>query len=464
MIYVLFVALALMTGVAFIAGNRNILSPWVILCAMFTLSTFFAMINVNRWEFTIDAATVLIILSSLFVFGAAQQTVIHFMEKRSSVMYSGKTVCRRYRMEIETGRDKKPISLPLWQMLMVSFVLLLMLFYYFYKTYQLSLTAGNPGGLSLMLKYVRDATLNFATVGKVANLFSLVAQGAAYVFSFIFLYNMIWCGWKTRDLLLLIPLVLLFVFQILSAIRTGFIMNVAYLVIIGCILYQQKKHWNYWNTVKIVLIGAAGLCVFLLIFRFTGLMKDSGTGVSAFYSISKYIGFSIPGFNDYVMNPRADTGYMGDHTLVSVYSVLRQLGMDLPQLSIHHDFVGFTEISSNVYSCLRRYIEDYTYVGMYIIMAGLGAFFAAMFYTIQQRPQANFLLILYGNFAYTLLMFSIDDQFFLYNLSTTFLYLVVFIAGFYYCFVYRNLHPRTRIVQSARYCELKRKQEKRSSI
>ncbi|MCI8359890.1 MAG: oligosaccharide repeat unit polymerase [Clostridiales bacterium] len=454
MIYILFIALLVLTGVAFVAGNRNILSPWTIVCAMFTLSAFFAMINVNKWGYTIDAATVLIILSALAVFGVAHQLILHFMEKRRAVIYRGRTFCPM--SKCRTAVLHTPIQLPITQMLLVCGVLFVMLLFYFYKTYQLSLTAGNPGGLSSMLKYVREAVLNFGTIGKLGNIFAVIAQAAGYVFSFIFLYNLIWCGWKWQDILLAVPLVILMAFRVLSAARDGFIIDIAYLLIVGCVLYQQKKRWNYWNTVKIILLGAAALCLFLVIFRLTGLMKDSGTGTSMFSSISKYIGFSIPGFNDYVLNPRADTGYFGDHTLLSVYSVLRQLGLDLPQLSIHHDFVAFPGIESNVYSCLRRYIEDYGYLGMYVIMAGLGALYSALFHTVQSRPDSNFLLIVYANLSYSLFMCAIDDQFLLYVFSTTFLYLMIFIGAFYYFFVYRCLHPKAPVAQGSFVCQMRR--------
>ena len=459
MIYILFIALFILTGVAFIAGNRNILSPWTIVCAMFTLSTFFAMINVKNWGFTMDASTVLIILSALVVFGAAQQLVLHLMEKRRMVVCGGRT---SYPMAEGRASDSHtPIELSFVQMLLVCGVLFVMLLFYFYKTYQLSLTAGNPGGFSLMLKYVREATLNFGTIGKLGNIFAVIAQAAGYVFTFIFLYNFILRGWKWRDILLLVPLVFLMAFRVLSAARDGFIIDIVFILIVGCVLYQQKKRWNYWNTIKIILLGAGALCLFLVIFRLTGLMKDSGTGTTIFSSISKYIGFSIPGFNDYVLNPRPDTGYLGDHTLLSVYSVLRQLGLDLPQLSIHHDFVAFPGIESNVYSCLRRYIEDYSYLGMYIIMGGIGALYSAMFHMVQSRPQSNFLLIVYANFAYSLFMCSIDDQFLLYIFSTTFLYLMVFVGAFYYFFVYRHLHPKVRVAQGSFVCQMRREAERK---
>lgn len=460
MIYILFVALLLLTGIAFIAGNRNILSPWTIVCAMFTVSTFFAMINVGNWGFTMDVSTVLIIISALLTFGFGQQLTVYLMERRRPAVCGSRLQSSASVQQVRP----KAIHIPFSWMLIVCAVLFVMLLYYFYKTYQLSLTAGNRGGLSQMLTYVRQATLNFGTIGKLGNIFSVVAQGAAYVFSFVYLYNLIWRGWKWADCIYLVPMVILLLFQVLSANRASFITDIAYLLVIGCVLYQHKKKWNYWNTVFILLIGIFALCVFLLIFRVTGLMKDSGTGVSMFSSISKYIGFSIPGFNDYVLNPRPDTGYIGDHTLLSVYSVLRQLGFDLPQLSIHHDFVNLTNISSNVYSCLRRYIEDYTYLGMYVIMGGMGAFYGGMFRYVQYHPQSNFFLVVYANLAYPLFMLSIDDQFFLYLFTTTFLYLFIIIAVLYYCFVYRFLHPKKKIAVNSFTCEKRRGEKERKMV
>lgn len=440
MIYLLFAALLLLTLLAFVASNRNILAPWVILCSMFSVSTFLAMLNADYWDFTIDPLTAVIILTALISFGVGQLLVTHFTEKRQRDLCGGRTEpCAPgvpHPLRRKTQRD--PIERPVWQVLLITFVLFCMLLFYLYKKYQLSITAGNPGGFSMMLQYVREAELHFQTIGKIANLFAVIAQIAAYFFAFVFLYNTIHCGLKARWCALVLPFVIYLPFQIFSAARTGFIRDIVYLIVVGCVLYQQKTRWNYWNTVKIIVLGVIALGAFLLIFRFTGFMKDSGSGVSAFYSISKYMGGSIPCFNDFVLHPREESLYIGNNTLFPIYSILRQLGFNLPQLYAPYDFTDFATMSTNIYTGLRRYIEDYTYAGMYVIMFGLGMLYGGAFNYVKNRPQAKFALMLYATTCYPVFEMSIEDRFFLSVISTNTVYQVCLLAILYYVFIYRQ--------------------------
>ena len=446
MIYFLFMALLVLTGLAFIVSNRNILSPWVILCGMFTISTFMAMLNADYWGFTLDPLTALVILTALLAFGAGQLLAVHFSERRQLALYGGRTCQPAARKIRRLGKKTSaPIEIPLWQLFVVCAVILGMLVYYFYKKYQLSIEAGNPGGFGDMLTYVRAGELNFLTVGKATNIFALVAQMAAYVFSYIFLHNLIYCGLRLRWLPLLLPLVLFMPFEVLSAARTGFIRDIVFLVMVFCVLYQHKTNWNYWNTAKIALLGIGALLVFLLIFRMTGFLKDSGSGVSAFYSISKYMGGSIPCLNDFIMNPRDPSPYIGSNTLLPVYNILRQLGLDIPQFYAPYDFTDFATMSTNIYTGLRRYIEDYTYVGLYVIMLGLGALYGGAFQYIKNHPDAKFALLVFALTCYPFFEMSIEERFFLNILSTTTVYQLIILSGFYYAFIYRKTRVKQKI-------------------
>ena len=443
MIYFLFIALLILTGLAFILSNRNVLAPWVIICCMFTVSTFMAMLNAEYWDFTIDPITAVVILTALMAFGAGQLLVTHFSEQRQRVVCGGRTCPPPPKdMRRRSKKTDTPIEIPVWQTLLVCLVVLLMLVFYFYKKYQLSLAAGNPGGFGDMLTYVRAGELNFLSVGKVANIFALVAQMAAYLFAYVFLHNLVYCGLRLRWLVLLIPLVLFVPFEVLSAARTGFIRDIVFLVVVLCVLYQHRTHWNYWNTAKIALLAVAALLVFLIIFRLTGFLKDSGSGVSAFYSITKYMGGSIPCFNDFVLHPRDPSPYIGSNTLLPVYNILRQLGMDIPQFYAPYDFTDFATMSTNIYTGLRRYIEDYTYVGMYTIMLGLGALYGGAFQYIKNHPDARFGLLVYAVTCYPIFEMSIEERFFLNILSTTTVYQLIILSCFYYVFIYRKTRVR----------------------
>ena len=66
MIYILFFGLCCMFVTAYLMNQKDILSPWVITIGMFLVSTFFAILNIDTWQFTLSPLTVFVILTGVF--------------------------------------------------------------------------------------------------------------------------------------------------------------------------------------------------------------------------------------------------------------------------------------------------------------------------------------------------------------------------------------------------------------
>ena len=82
MIWVLLFLLIALDILLFIFFDRNILSPSVLAVSMFVLSTFIACLNIEAWQFTISAYTVVMIMTSLMALGAGEFLVRLFYCKR----------------------------------------------------------------------------------------------------------------------------------------------------------------------------------------------------------------------------------------------------------------------------------------------------------------------------------------------------------------------------------------------
>ena len=80
---------------------------------------------------------------------------------------------------------------------------------------------------------------------------------------------------------------------------------------------------------------------------------------------------SIPSL-DYWLNKAKDLSTVfGEETLYGVTSVLRKLNLvNLKETVRHLEFVDFGDASGNVYTCLRRYINDYGYARYYYLCRG----------------------------------------------------------------------------------------------
>ncbi|MFR4483192.1 hypothetical protein [Sellimonas intestinalis] len=72
MIYILFFGLCCMFVTAYLMNQKDILSPWVITIGMFLVSTFFAILNIDTWQFTLSPLTVFVILTGVFAFGVGE--------------------------------------------------------------------------------------------------------------------------------------------------------------------------------------------------------------------------------------------------------------------------------------------------------------------------------------------------------------------------------------------------------
>lgn len=220
--------------------------------------------------------------------------------------------------------------------------------------------------------------------------------------------------------------------------RTEFIYLIVVFIIIGSVCYQKKTNWNPRNTVKILMIGITGLLSFFLIFTLAGFLTGKSQLMSAYDMISFYTGLSIPSLDFFLLNPPMDTPYIGYTTLFPVYGTLRRLGFDLPQVSVPYEFVTFNQTRGNVYTALRRYIQDYSIFGMLLIMLLLGALFAFFFNLVKKEKVPGVLLIAYATFCFPIFEMSIEDRFFTKIVSTTTVYQIIYIILFYYFFVIRS--------------------------
>ena len=83
MIYILFFGLCCMFVTAYLMNQKDILSPWVITIGMFLVSTFFAILNIDTWQFTLSPLTVFVILTGVFAFGVGEILISAAFEKHA---------------------------------------------------------------------------------------------------------------------------------------------------------------------------------------------------------------------------------------------------------------------------------------------------------------------------------------------------------------------------------------------
>ena len=151
------------------------------------------------------------------------------------------------------------------------------------------------------------------------------------------------------------------------------------------------------------------LCLFLLF----GFYREgfSAWAEPIFYYCPLW-GLSAPALSVYLNSTPLESPYIGLTTLWDIYSKLRVLGLSLPQNITFLKFVQFHGINTNVYTAMRRYIEDYGYIGMYLIMYFLGIIYTAFYRFVEYRSHSLFPIAIYAFIALPL-VFLLMTKFFL---------------------------------------------------
>lgn len=435
MIYILFTGILILFFISFFLFKKNILNPSVILCSVFLVSLFFSILNIKNWGIIFHLNTVLIILGTIIMFILGNSIIYLLPQKYNNQKYN--KMNKNYHIKI------KVISFKI--IFFIDIILLILLYEYFQEIYKLSLIGGNSGGHSLMLAYARNAMLNFYDINKFLQITNYFVKAISYIHIFIFFYINIFEGFRIKNLFLLSPFIIYFGFIILSTGRTEIIYILIYTLLIFSVLYQQKYNFSFKATKRIFLFGMLSLLVFFVIFILAGLLTGKTQGRSIYKLISIYTGSSLPALNLYINTSQNFNIYFGENTFFRVYSILRKLGYEIPQLYPPYEFIYFGGISTNIYSAIRRYYEDFRIEGLFLIVFILGIFYGLFFYYASYKKNHFFVLILYAAICFPIFEFPIEERFFMKVFPTIFIYDFISLGITYYLLVYRNIKKKKYI-------------------
>jgi hypothetical protein len=110
---------------------------------------------------------------------------------------------------------------------------------------------------------------------------------------------------------------------------------------------------------------------------------------------------------------------------------LRKLGFGYPQFFVPYEMVSFNGTRGNVYTAIRRYLEDYGYFGLYGIMFSIGFLYGIFF--IATRIKTGLILVVYGTIIDAIIEIAIEDKFFMTIISNS---MVLFLMAVYICYLF----------------------------
>jgi len=431
----------MMLAIAFVLSKKDIMSPWVISCGVFTFVTIVAALNQKEWGFSLSPVTVLVILGALLAFGVGELTVSYAFDSLARPT-SIRTLVRPNVISGETKR--KPIHIPFFIMLVLFVFCAVVVIGYTRKMYEISILGGNPGGYSLMLKYARDYLLIPGNaIGRVYGHLIIFCKMLYYVFMFIFIHNFVFFKFRPYYLIYLVPMVMQVIMGIMGSGRTFVIEIFASVIIVFFIMLKKKNEWNNKETIIFVASAIGAVILFFILFTILGyLTGKTQLRENPMEFISYYTGMSIPSLDAYITNPPEQAeGLFGKETLYGIHNILRTIGFDIPDAVRHLEFVSFNGYNGNVYTSLRRYINDYGMGGMLVLQYLIGFVYGFLYKYIRYGRFSNFAVIMYSMFAFHLVMQAIEENLLSINVSTSFVYSMVYLSIAYFLFVYIPMRP-----------------------
>lgn len=358
--FLLFVFVLALMVIFLIAFKKDYSCPCVLFCLGFLISSFFLLINTNNWEYVISFKTVLIISSSILVFGIGCFLGRNRKEKTQN-----------FSLLSETKNNSSKGKLCKCLIIAISLMCLLV------RLLDVYLTVGSLNIFSGVLGVYRG----LEEESRLASLISFCspAISACVIIEAVELVN----AFKTKKKRILFPLSIVLlglVYFALSSSRIEILYTFVYIIIYLLIILKiNNKKLDSKVFIVLLILSLLLFTVFFLAGYLTGKSQNQ---ISMFDNISLYAGSSMATFDSWISTFVYEGKNFGITIFRGLNNFLTRFGIQLP-ISYKTD-LGFRSIgemahTSNVYSCLAELIVDVGYIGTIVILF-LEGFFLTKFY------------------------------------------------------------------------------------
>jgi oligosaccharide repeat unit polymerase len=209
-------------------------------------------------------------------------------------------------------------------------------------------------------------------------------KAIAYVYLFYFVNNVMYTRKLRGNVLFLIPAALLIAMSIFGASRAELVTLFIYIVTLAFFIYGRMHNYLMRVSRKIIKYLIISVIAFLLMFSGVRSLVGRLNTTDPMTYISSYTGGSIELLDLYVRDEglEAQTQVFGDETFFALESDL-----GIVDGSSHLEFRYSTTgiLAGNVYTCFRKYLHDFGFLGMLVIEYMLGLFFTWWYLRTRSR-------------------------------------------------------------------------------
>ena len=446
-VIVLLLIILFLWSFAYILSQKDIMAPSVMMCNMFIISSTFALINIENWDYVnYRWETVFIITTGIFVYICVDIFL-------GIILQNGFNI-HKVNYKIADLHDNT-IQVQNWKLVAVLLVAIITIIWYFLEIRRIVGSSGlNTANLFASYRVYTTYLANFSDseikmTGFFLNQLVRLTYMSGYVAVFVLVKNIfskqkaLQKQDKTNKFLLICIFLLSFIPGFMNAERNQFLQLLIATFVYYYITWHQENGWYRSLSWKFIRMGMIGVVVGIPLFYLLLNLLGRSTELTAFESGSVYLGSSIPLFNQYIVDPVDPPRVFGEETLLGVHQLLENLGVETYVKNRHLEFRSLNDHTvSNIYTFFRRPFHDFGLVGMYIFVAVVAVFFAWFYFgKIKNRSatrKRNYWAVAYGYFYYWIFYSSIDQRSISF-IATTPIVNIIALLVIYWFFTYNKI-------------------------
>ena len=410
--------------------QRSFIAPLSLFLLSFIMALLLISINTANWEVHLNSTFILYILTATvsFATGTFVVELIGHRKKANAGDIKEETPV------LEMPSDRYPAL----ALLIISGICMILYFVLMLRK------TGISGGISTILYRVYLEV----TTGKSSSFLMhqmikiVIAISQINVFELFLLRYLV----KGRERIVpysLIGIQLLF-FAMCAILSTDRNIVLRFFIYILClwIFFETFSGSENSNKRDFVILLKAVLSVLVVVLLFYALGKLRKNASNFGRAIGIYGGSGLYNFNLFLL--RDNKPMFGESTFLLLNNTLRSFGLlggNSSETIIVDDFVIFLSkngyvYSSNIYSAMRPYVEDFGYFGVILFPFIMGIFFEIL-YMFAKKYRYGFAWVFYAFMIYPVVYFTVLEQCFrrlhlgiIYEIGWfTLLYVLIFVAG-----------------------------------
>lgn len=443
MYFILFILILIVLLVSYNLFGKEFISPTVISSAMYGMATICAIVGMTSWNNqSISGQLIIYIILALISFGM------------------GEFVGRKTNKNIEKEEQNlKNINVDKWKIVVIMLFIAITILLMFLEIKKIANNLGYIGNnVSKMIStYRKSSSLfneNAQKEGITINFFVNQMKKICDMLCIIILYVAI-NNFFTREnikkyikknISLLIVVLLCFTLSLLTSGRAQLMKYIVAALMIYAILLMRKLKLKDF-TRKILKVGSIVAIIAVAVFYTIMPLLGRKTDKKFANYITFYLGSSIPSFQRYLQNPPEKDRHFGSETLYGVQNILNKLKISNYTNKISREWTTFIDeetnqkYKSNIYTAVRRYVNDYGIAGVIICPFVFGFCFYKLYEWAKNKKNCRY-LIFYAYYSYMLLDQIRDELFFtrFLNINTIInVILVIVLTWIMFSFEFKNI-------------------------